>query len=228
MLACGRFAGTAHRQNRARTTAREVVEVELSSVIVKSMANRFPPFDFPLYGLDATWTGPRWLDFFEGRAGSPSWGAWLGHGHDPDRKQADDWVIVGSFPVRRSIELQLQPGETFEHYLASVATLVLFNDSVEGPARLEAEPDRWSEWPSTSVMVDGRSVSGHVVERGSAWAAFITGLDEVGLVIHASGNAGQALSMVEVTDSGAYHFNSDVPLDYPAALHASREAAFEG
>jgi hypothetical protein len=202
--------------------------VEPSSGIVKSMGNRFPPFDFPLYGLDATWTGPRWLDFFEGKVGSPSWGAWLGHGHDPDRKEGDEWVIVGSFPVGRSIELQLQPGETFEHYLASVATLVLFNDSVEGPARLEAEPDRWSEWPSTSLAVDGRSVSAHVLERGSAWAAITTGLHEVGLVIHASGTAGQELSLVEVTDSGAYHFDSEVPLDYAAVLHTSRRAAFEG
>jgi hypothetical protein len=191
------------------------------------MANLFPPFDFPLYGLDTSWTGPRWLDFFEGKAGSPSWGAWLGHGHDADRARGDEWVIVGSFPVRRSAEVQLQPGETFQHYLASVATLVLFNDSEEGPARLETEPDRWAAWPSRYLRADGRSVSAHFLERGNAWAAFITGLREVGLVIHASGIAVEEMALVEVTDSSSYHFNSDEPLDYADVLYASRQAAFE-
>jgi hypothetical protein len=32
------------------------------------MVIRFPPLDFRIYALDATWTGPRWLDFFEGKA----------------------------------------------------------------------------------------------------------------------------------------------------------------
>ncbi len=190
------------------------------------MANLFPPFDFPLYGLDVHWTGPRWLDFFEGQSGKPSWGAWLGHGHDADRRPGSEWVIVGSFSARRSTEVQLQPGETFEHYLASVATHVLFNDSVEGPARLEAEPARWTAWPSTSLSADGQRLSAQFQERGDAWAAFTTGLREVGLVIHASGIAAEELALAEVTNSSPYHFNSDEPLAYADILNASRKAAF--
>ena len=191
------------------------------------MANLFPPFDFPLYGLDANWSCPRWLDFFEGQSGHPSWGAWLGHGHDADRKPGGEWVIVGSFSVRRCIEAQLQPGETLERYLASVATRVLFNDSVEGPARLDAEPPRWSSWPSKSFSADGRPVSAQLLERGDAWAAFSTGLREVGLVIHASGIAPEELALTEVTDSSCYHFDLNEPLAYADVLKASRTAAFE-
>ena len=187
----------------------------------------YPPFDFPLYGLDGAWTGPRWLDFFEGEVGKPSWGAWLGHGHTADRKPDSPWVIMGSFSVRRSVETQLQPSESFEHYLASIATLVLFNDSVEAPARLETEPERWSAWQSASFSADGQPISAQVLNRGDAWAGFTTGLHEVGLVIHANRIAAEELALAEVTSSSSYHFNSDEPLVYADVLHASRTAAFE-
>jgi hypothetical protein len=167
------------------------------------------------------------LDFFEGKSGSPSWGAWLGHGYDADREVGGTWVIVGSFPVRGSREVMMHSDETFEHYLASIATRVLFNDSVVGPARLEKEPARWTTWPSTPLTADGQPVPAHVLERGDAWAAFTAGLPDVGLVIHASGLVARELALVAVTDSSAYHFKMDEPLEYADVLISSRKAAFE-
>lgn len=193
--------------------------------IVLSMVNRFPPFDFTMYGLDATWGGPRWLDFFEGQGGQPSWGAWLGHGHDVDRVAGGDWAIVGTFPRGRYAEVMLGSNENFEHGLAFVATHVLFNDSTKVRARLDTEPEHWRTWPSTAWTVDGHEVQAHLLQHDGCWSGFSTGLAEVGLVVHASGLDPNGLALRSVTDSQDYHFASDQPLAYPDVLLASRRAA---
>jgi hypothetical protein len=45
------------------------------------MSTVFPAIDFPSFGLDDGWTGPRWMSFFEGQGGRPIWGVHLAHGH---------------------------------------------------------------------------------------------------------------------------------------------------
>ena len=192
---------------------------------MKPVVNRFPAFDFPIYGLDATWAGPRWLDFFEGEAPRPSWGAWLGHGNDAGRVTGRDWAIVGSFPRERYSEVMLAPEEKFEHGLAFVATRVLFNESTDVRARLDTEPQRWQVWPSVSWTVDGHEVGAHLLQHDGSWAGFSTGLNDLGLVVHASGLDPNGLALVSVTESQAYHFASDQQLDYPKVLLTSRRAA---
>jgi hypothetical protein len=192
---------------------------------VKPVVIAFPPFDFPIYGLDATWTGPRWLDFFEGEAAGPSWAAWLGHGHDVERVAGRDWAIIGSFPRKEYSEVVLASGEKFEHGLAFVATHVLFNQSTDVAARLDTEPERWQAWPTVSWTVDGQEVDAHLLQHDLSWAAFCTGLTGVGLVVHASGLDPNGLALVSVTESQVYHFAHDQQLDYPDVLLASQLAA---
>ena len=184
------------------------------------MSHRFPPLDFPLYGLDSTWGGPRWLDFFEGRAGRPSWGAWLGHGRSADRNPGEEWAFVGSFSRQRFSELMLGREETFEQGLASDAARVLIQR-----VGWESESEAWASWPSLTWSVDGRPVNARVLYHNEAWAGFTTDTAVVGLVVHGSGLQPDGLTLVQVTDAAAYHFDPDQPLDYQEVIETSLATA---
>jgi len=186
----------------------------------------FPPLDFPLYGLGADWTGPRWLDFLDGQIGRPAWGAWLAHGYDAERGSDQPWVIVGSMRRPDGFEVRLLgPDETFEHYLAFTATHALWSDSREARSALEVEPGRWQDWPTVAFAVNGSVITGHLLRRGRTWAAFSSDTSEVGLVVHAGGVRVTELSLVEITETWPYHFDRQEPLHYPEVHERSRRLA---
>ena len=61
-----------------------------------------PPVDFPVYGMDETWAGPRWLDHLEGAGGEPLIGVWLAHGPQLDPvEHPGPWARVVTVPRRR-------------------------------------------------------------------------------------------------------------------------------
>jgi hypothetical protein len=181
-----------------------------------------PPFDLPIYGLDDTWDGPRWLEFLDGQAGHPLRGVWLGHGRDVAPVPGRDWAFVGSFPLERA---GLSQGETFERGLAFDTARILLDATKDVP-RMKMEADRWESWPTVSWRVDGQEVVARLLaEAGPAWSAFTTDLPHAGVVIRGSGLGPDGVSLVRVDDSSRYHFDAELPLEYPTVMEASRAAA---
>jgi len=52
-----------------------------------------PPFSFPLYGLDASWPGARWLESFGDQVGDPPRWAELAH----QSIDGESLIIVASY-----------------------------------------------------------------------------------------------------------------------------------
>lgn len=186
------------------------------------MAHRFPPIDFPLYGLDSSWSGPRWLDFFQGRVGAPVWMVSLGHGPQVERVAGRTWAMVASYSRQR---FDLFPHGTLEEALGFEAARLLL-DRTRDVDRMQAEAGRWASWPTAAWAVDGRRATAHLIRYDDAWAAFTTGPSDVGLVVHASGLLPDGLALARTADPAAYHFDPGSPLYYPTAIETSQAAAF--
>jgi hypothetical protein len=214
---------TAHVCVEAAPARGERARVPVSG-IVRVVTHLHPPIDIPMYGLDRTWAGPRWLDSLDGRAGHPVWGIWLGHGRDVVRGAGSHWVVIGSFSRDRSAPLRSR-GETFEHGLAFDAARVLLGHTRD-IRRIEMEADRWESWPTVAWRVDGQVVTARLlVENGRAWAGFTSDVPQMGLVIHGGGLDPHGLALARVRDSSSYHFAAESPLEYPTAIEASQGAA---
>ncbi len=144
-----------------------------------------PPVDFPIYGLDGTWNGTRWLEFFEGRIGDPAWGVWLGH------RLGTGAVLVGTLPRERydRIAVGLDADRLAE--IASSGTFKLINLTLPDasvprsagmiPSLLnhaEQNAKEFAGWPRIDWLVDGRRVSASVWRFGGAWTAFTDDLPD--------------------------------------------------
>jgi hypothetical protein len=188
------------------------------------VAHEHPPLDFPLFGLNATWHGPRWLDFLEGQAGDPVVGAWLGHGDDNRRHNASNWAFVGTFS-RTRVEAGgwLGSDETFEQYLARRTALVV--DDRPLLDRLLAAPDGWESWDAVTFSLGTRTLSARKWVHAGAQAVLSFDLSGLGLMVHSRGLGGADLSLDEVSDFRRYHFDPTCPLLYPAVIENSVEAA---
>lgn len=188
------------------------------------MAHEHPPLDFPLFGLKATWHGPRWLDFVEGQAGDPVVGAWLGHGDDNRRPRLGSWALVGTFSRQHVDAVWLGPSETFEHYLVRRTAMLVLD---EGPMldHLLATPDEWEAWEAATLTVGARTLSARTLERAGVRAVLSLDLPGLGVIVHSHGLEGADLSLDEISDYQGYHFDPAVPLAYPAVLTRSIEAA---
>lgn len=192
----------------------------------------FPAVDFPLYGVDETsWQGPRWLDIVEGQPGAPTWALWLQHGFSPAPEPARPWVRVGSLPRERHARLMTPQGGDPAREVAFAALFSLVNltlpPSEDRPqaddylrqlvAYVEAQADRYADWPTAVWRVDDISVSAHVCHWAGAWAGFTTELGDVDVAVLGYRMPADDLVLSEVVDTSAYHFDSRQPIPFPAA-----------
>ena len=200
----------------------------------------FPAVDFPLYGVDETsWQGPRWLNFLEGQAGTPAWALWLHHGFTPAPDATRPWVRVGNLPRERHARLMTPTGgdparEVAFAALFSLANLTLpaSNDRPEVEdylqqlvAYVEAQADRYAEWPAVTWRIDEIAVSAHVRGWAGAWAGFTTELGEVDVVTLGYRVPVEDLVLTELVDTSAYHFDAERPILFPEACNEARTAA---
>lgn len=184
------------------------------------MAHQHPPLDFPLVGLDASWRGPRWLDFLEGQAGKPVVGAWLGHGDDYERPTTGSWAFVGTFS-RKHVDADWRgPSRSFEEFLASTAAMFLQGDA----SSPEVAPE-WELWDATTVSLGARTLSARIFEHAGAQVLLSFDLPGLGLLVRSRGLRADGLALAEVADYRSYHFDPTVPLAYPVVLLDSVEAA---
>lgn len=207
------------------------------------MGISIPAVDFPLYGLDAWWQGPRWLAGMDAAAEEPAWGGWLGHGITDGWESTAPWALVGSLPRRRYAEVMAPSSggdnarEVAFEALFKLVNLTLPAPDERSPAHgylrrlvdfVESQAADYRGWPVVTWRLSGWTVTAHLFEWAGAWAAFTTEVPDVEVAVLGSGIAADSLRLVRVLDSQAYHFDASRPVSVPETLHNSRAAAFAG
>ena len=139
----------------------------------------YPPVDFPVYGMDETWAGPRWLDNLEGAGGEPLIGVWLAHGPQLDLvEHPGPWARVVTVPCRRwPAESGRDPvSEVAFHAWASRGAGA--NSDVDQALSNAADHREWAtaEWLLDGVAVEASLVPDHPAADGT-WAGFTAATD---------------------------------------------------
>jgi hypothetical protein len=204
-----------------------------------------PPADFPVYGLDSPFPGPRWLQLFgDPLDGMPTWVA-LNH------QSADGRSLINvTTHVRRPTgnprgfkvptdERAAEQGLSSLEYAALQGTVALINVtlpvlSLARPpgflkalvARSEDAAGAYADWPTVDWRVDGVHVQAPVWGFAGGWTAFTDAAPGVFLIVVGTGpdTGPEDLSFEALRDASAYHFNLQSSLSFEIA-NAAAEAA---
>jgi hypothetical protein len=192
-----------------------------------------PPFDFPLYGLDASWPGARWLDSFGDQVGDPPRWARLSH----QSGDGDSLIMVESYSRPVTYDLAARWGEPPLADVAFRAAHILINVTL--PVQSVPRPDgflralhkhlpefagQYAQWPAVGWRVDGAAVTARVSWFAGGWAAVSDSVAEVYLSAVGIGVGPDSLSLARLEDGAAYHFDLKQPLR-SGVLSASARAA---
>lgn len=190
----------------------------------------FPPVDFPLYGLGADLRLPgRRLWNVEGEQGAPTWGLWLWHGRAPQPTHGEPWVIVGCLPRERHATVMTPQGGDPVREVAFAATFALINATMpserEQPDRYletvldfaDRQADAYERWANVTWRCDGREVPARLFGWAGAWAGFTTAAAGVDLVAVGHTVDGRDVSLVELADTSAFHF------DHRSTIHVAED-----
>jgi hypothetical protein len=192
-----------------------------------------PPVAFPVYGLDESWPGARWLDGFGDRIGDPP--RWVGLAHQGADGQARITVHTYSRPPTDAQAARW--GQSPLQEVAFDAAHMLVNVTL--PAQSVARPDgyipllvehaskvagQYAQWPAVRWQLDDAEVAARVCRFAGGWAAITDAADEVYLVVVGVGTGPDGLSLTQLQNGGAYHFDLAGPLK-PQTMSASRQAA---
>jgi hypothetical protein len=189
-----------------------------------------PPADFPVYGLDASWPGTRWLESFGDAIGDPP--HWVSLGHlGPD---GGSLILVETHSRARTDAMVAPSGRAPLAYVAQCAAITLVNLTLpplsvprpEGMLRAlvdhAEERGGYPAWPRARWRVDGAAVTARAWRFAGGWAAVSEAVD-VYLAVAGLGTDPDGLSLGLIADGGAYHFRLDQPL-HPDVMAASRAA----
>jgi hypothetical protein len=192
-----------------------------------------PPVAFPVYGLDASWPGARWLDGFGDKIGDPP--RWVALAHQAVDGQSR--IIVNTW-FRPSTDAQAaELGQSPLEYVAFDAAHMLINVTL--PALSVARPDGYipllvehstklaggqAQWQAVRWQVATAAVAARVCWFAGGWAAITEAADEVYLSAVGVGTGPEGLSLTQLQDGSAYHFDLAGPLE-PRTISASRQAA---
>ena len=198
-----------------------------------------PPACFPLYGLDGSWPGARWLDSFGDALGDVV--RWIRLAHwtrlAPPGRETGELIMVETHSRPLTDAEEARGGEAALRSLASSAAFTLVNltlpdASVPRPEGLvralvdhaEEQGKRHAEWLPVTWQVDGLPVPARAWEFAGGWAAFSDGLDEVYLAASGCGARPDGLALTRLRDARAYHFDLAQPLDTRAVTASSAAA----
>lgn len=198
-----------------------------------------PPPAFPVYGLDESWPGARWLDGFGYELGDLL--RWVSLAHES--ADGDSLITVSTY-ARRTVDARAAQWErTPLQNVAFDAAHILINVTL--PAQSVPRPDGFlpllteratkvaadhAQWPVIQWQVDSAAVAARVWRFADGWAAITDAVDDVYLSAVGVGAGPEDLALAQLQDASAYHFNLAQPL-HPSVLSASRQAAgaqFEG
>jgi hypothetical protein len=192
-----------------------------------------PPASFPVYGLQASWPGARWIDGFGDKIGDPP--RWLALAH----QSADgrSLIMVNTYSAVATDAQSARSGRQPLSDVAFDAAHMLVNLTL--PVQSVPRPDgflpaltehalraagQYAQWPTTPWRVDGAAVAARRWQFAGGWAAASDAVDHVYLVAVGVGPEPEDLSLTRLLDGIAYHADLTRPLS-PALLSASRQAA---
>jgi hypothetical protein len=195
-----------------------------------------PPAAFPVYGLDASWSGARWLESFGDVLGEEV--RWVRLAHQSRRTGA---VIMAETHSRALTDVQAaRTGESPLQSVAFGAAVVLVNltlpeDSVpRPPGLLHALANHAVElskecakWPPVPWRVDGVAVTAQARRFAGGWAAFSDAVDGVYLAAAGLGAGPENLALAVLEDGRAYNFDLNQPL-HPQVIVTSSAARTGG
>lgn len=191
-----------------------------------------PPATFPVYGLDASWTGSRWLDGFGDRVGDEARWVRLFH-QDPE-----SGALIAVETLSRSLT-DAQAARSGERPLQAVAfdiAVVLVNMTLPVPSaprpkgilrelvsNAHQHSSQYAEWPTVPWRVDGLDAGARMWRFAGGWAAVSDSVSGVYLAVAGWGTGPEGLALTRLKDGRAYNFNLGQPL-HPATLAASSAA----
>lgn len=193
-----------------------------------------PPVDFPLYGLDTSWPGERWIELFGDAIGDPVHWVSLGH-QSPD---GESLIYVETFFRPRTDALAAPSLQTPLQHVAFYAAALLINATLPVESLLPA-PDgliramldhaderssQFSQWPPVRWQVDGIAVTARTWRFAGGWVAVSDAVEDVYLAAVGVGSDPDGLSLAVLEHGNAYHFELDQPMHTPVmvASHAAR------
>lgn len=202
-----------------------------------------PPAPFPVYGLDPSFTGARWLELFgDPPDGTPTW-VTLGHQSADGRSVIRVTTFLRratgnprSFRVPTDTQAVQRGWPALEDVAGQGATALIdmtlpVQSLTRPPGLLPALVDHafaaakaYGEWPLAGWRVDGVPVPVHGWRFAGGWTAFTDAATDVYLSVVGVGPGPDDLSLAAVDDGPPYHFDPHRPLSLELA-RASAEAA---
>jgi hypothetical protein len=192
-----------------------------------------PPATFPVYGLDGSWSGSRWLDGFGDRIGDEV--RYLRLAHQSTGTGALIMVESCSRPLTDT--QAVRSGESPLQCVAFDASVVMVNLTLpvlsvpRPPGKLralvnnaDARARQYADWSPVSWRVDGSEVGARAWRFAGGWAAFSDSVD--GVYLAAAGSPGtdpDGVALAALQDGHAYNFDLDLPL-HPGVIAASSAA----
>jgi hypothetical protein len=195
-----------------------------------------PPAGFPVYGLDATFGGARWLESFGDAIGDPVHWVSLGHlGTD-----GGSLVFVETHSKALTDPMVAPTAQPPLPYVAKRAATTLVNltlpvPSLPRPAGMlrvlvdhaQERGGEYARWSPASLRVDAATVTARAWRFAGGWSVVSDAVDEVYLTVTGVGIHPGVLPLGLIPDDGAYHFRLGQPL-HPDVLAASRAARIGG
>jgi hypothetical protein len=209
---------------------------ELDKFGARKTVRPSPPADFPLYGLDASWTGARWLETFGEAVGDPV--HWVSLGHQS--LDGESLIYVETFSRQRIDARRARSVEAALPQVASYATALLANVTL--PVQSLPRPDGFlralidqtqesssqsEDWPPVRWHIDGGVVTARVWNFAGGWAAVSDALEAVYLAAVGVSNDPEGLSLAVLENGDAYHFDLGQPL-HSSVMVASHTARIDG
>ena len=191
------------------------------------------PLVFPVYGLDRSWPGARWLDSFGDQVGDPP--RWVRLAHQS--AGGDSLIMVETYSRRATDEMAARRGERPLEDAAVRAAVILIDVTL--PAQSVPRPDSFlrvlvehameiagqhAQWPAVGWRVDGAAVPARATWFAGGWAAICAGVAGVYLSAVGMGVSPDGLSLARLQDGAAYHFDLEQPLR-PGVMSESSRAA---
>jgi hypothetical protein len=195
-----------------------------------------PPVTFPVYGLDASWTGSRWLDGFGDRIGDEV--RWVRLAHQDLETGALIMVETRSGPLTDA--RAARSGEPPLQSVAFAASVVMVNltlpaASAPRPRGLlhalvndaDANSRRCDQWPPVSWRLDGSQARARTRRFAGGWAACSDSADGVYLAAAGLGIDPDGLALTALRDGHGYNVDLERPL-HPGIIAASSAARAGG
>jgi hypothetical protein len=191
-----------------------------------------PPVDFSVYGLDASWPGQRWFEYYQSRNGDHAWAVGLGH-----RSADGSGGVIVSALRRTHYDVTSQHGEVDPLVEIAFDGAVRLGNAtlpeVDGPGprglltalvdHMQYQSEHYRDWPVAKWQVDGNLITEPVLNFADGWMTFTDAVPDVYLIVLGLDiRLSSSLNVTRVSDLRAYGFNSKARLS-PSLLAEARE-----